>query len=80
MLLSYFIWNQLSFLSLQRVFESDFVGRRSVVKERFSKKYRHPSLDAVLTVKRLNAVRILHFSDGFGIDGTCSGMHNGILL
>ncbi|XP_068338698.1 uncharacterized protein [Pyrus communis] len=38
-----------------RVFESDFAGRRSIVKERFSKKYRHPSLDAKLTLKRLNA-------------------------
>ncbi|KAJ6817724.1 EKC/KEOPS complex subunit bud32 [Iris pallida] len=38
-----------------RVFESTFVGRRSIVKERFSKKYRHPSLDAKLTLKRLNA-------------------------
>ncbi|KAL0357713.1 UNVERIFIED_CONTAM: EKC/KEOPS complex subunit, partial [Sesamum calycinum] len=38
-----------------RVFESTFVGRRSIVKERFSKKYRHPSLDSKLTVKRLNA-------------------------
>ncbi|KAI9080367.1 hypothetical protein K1719_037761 [Acacia pycnantha] len=38
-----------------RVFESDFVGRRSVVKERFSKKYRHPILDSKLTLKRLNA-------------------------
>ncbi|KZV25456.1 hypothetical protein F511_17234 [Dorcoceras hygrometricum] len=38
-----------------RVFESTFVGRRSIVKERFSKKYRHPSLDSKLTLKRLNA-------------------------
>lgn len=38
-----------------RVFESSFVGKRSIVKERFSKKYRHPSLDAKLTLKRLNA-------------------------
>ncbi|KAM7466140.1 hypothetical protein LguiB_013702 [Lonicera macranthoides] len=38
-----------------RVFESHFVGRRSIVKERFSKKYRHPTLDAKLTLKRLNA-------------------------
>lgn len=38
-----------------RVFESTFVGRRSIVKERFSKKYRHPTLDSKLTVKRLNA-------------------------
>ncbi|KAI3979784.1 hypothetical protein MKX01_013879 [Papaver californicum] len=38
-----------------RVFESTFVGKKSVVKERFSKKYRHPSLDSKLTLKRLNA-------------------------
>ncbi|KAK9705364.1 hypothetical protein RND81_07G051200 [Saponaria officinalis] len=38
-----------------RVFESAFVGRRCIIKERFSKKYRHPSLDAKLTIKRLNA-------------------------
>lgn len=38
-----------------RVFESNFVGRRSVIKERFSKKYRHPLLDSKLTLKRLNA-------------------------
>ncbi|PRQ26054.1 uncharacterized protein LOC133738332 [Rosa rugosa] len=38
-----------------RVFESTFVGRRSIVKERFSKKYRHPTLDAKLTLRRLNA-------------------------
>ncbi|KAL9811556.1 putative protein kinase STE-STE11 family [Arabidopsis thaliana] len=38
-----------------RVFESTFAGRRSIVKERFSKKYRHPILDAKLTLKRLNA-------------------------
>ncbi|KAL2326070.1 hypothetical protein Fmac_025128 [Flemingia macrophylla] len=38
-----------------RIFESSFVGRRSVVKERFSKKYRHPTLDSKLTFKHLNA-------------------------
>ncbi|XP_031377953.1 EKC/KEOPS complex subunit bud32 [Punica granatum] len=38
-----------------RVFESNFVGRRCIIKERFSKKYRHPSLDSKLTLKRLNA-------------------------
>ncbi|XP_020580316.1 EKC/KEOPS complex subunit bud32 [Phalaenopsis equestris] len=38
-----------------RIFESIFLGRRSVVKERFSKKYRHPTLDSKLTLKRLNA-------------------------
>lgn len=38
-----------------RVFESTFVGRRSIIKERFSKKYRHPSLDSKLTLRRLNS-------------------------
>ncbi|KAJ3683656.1 hypothetical protein LUZ60_013883 [Juncus effusus] len=38
-----------------RVFEADFVGRKCIVKERFSKKYRHPILDSKLTLKRLNA-------------------------
>ncbi|RCV43065.1 hypothetical protein SETIT_9G265900v2 [Setaria italica] len=38
-----------------RVFVSTFVGRKCVIKERFSKKYRHPLLDAKLTLKRLNA-------------------------
>ncbi|XP_058096624.1 uncharacterized protein LOC131242172 isoform X1 [Magnolia sinica] len=38
-----------------RVFESTFLGKRSIVKERFSKKYRHPLLDSKLTLKRLNA-------------------------
>ncbi|KAL6968286.1 non-specific serine,threonine protein kinase [Sarracenia purpurea var. burkii] len=38
-----------------KVFQSTFVGRRCIIKERFSKKYRHPSLDSKLTLKRLNA-------------------------
>ncbi|XP_056693573.1 uncharacterized protein [Spinacia oleracea] len=38
-----------------RVFKSTFVGRKCIVKERFSKKYRHPTLDSKLTLKRLNA-------------------------
>uniref|UniRef100_A0A0D3HDT8 non-specific serine/threonine protein kinase n=1 Tax=Oryza barthii TaxID=65489 RepID=A0A0D3HDT8_9ORYZ len=38
-----------------RVFVSTFVGRKCVIKERFSKKYRHPLLDSKLTLKRLNA-------------------------
>ncbi|KAJ3702462.1 hypothetical protein LUZ61_006167 [Rhynchospora tenuis] len=38
-----------------RVYLSSFVGRKCIVKERFSKKYRHPILDSKLTVKRLNA-------------------------
>lgn len=38
-----------------RVFESTFAGRKSIIKERFSKKYRHPLLDSKLTLKRLNA-------------------------
>ncbi|RVX20701.1 EKC/KEOPS complex subunit bud32 [Vitis vinifera] len=47
-----------------RVFESNFVGRRCVVKERFSKKYRHPSLDSKLTLKRLNATLTFEYVEG----------------
>ncbi|KAH7293747.1 hypothetical protein KP509_28G040500 [Ceratopteris richardii] len=36
-----------------RVYESVFMGRRAIIKERFSKKYRHPVLDSKLTQKRL---------------------------
>ncbi|OVA15526.1 Protein kinase domain [Macleaya cordata] len=51
-----------------RVFESTFMGRRSVVKERFSKKYRHPSLDSKLTLKRLNAeARCMTKARGLGV-------------
>jgi hypothetical protein len=39
-----------------RVFESTFMGKKVVVKERFSKKYRHPVLDSKLTLKRLCGV------------------------
>ncbi|XP_022727785.1 EKC/KEOPS complex subunit bud32-like isoform X3 [Durio zibethinus] len=40
-----------------RVFESVFVGKRSFIKERFSKIYRHPSLDSKINLKRLNALQ-----------------------
>jgi len=36
-----------------RIFECNFLGRRAIIKERFSKKYRHPILDSKLTLKRL---------------------------
>ncbi|KAL4425794.1 hypothetical protein ABPG75_009810 [Micractinium tetrahymenae] len=36
-----------------RVWEGQFLGRAAIVKQRFSKKYRHPQLDAKLTVSRL---------------------------
>lgn len=48
-------------IPFQRVFESNFVGKKSIVKERFSKKYRHPTLDSKLTLKRLNAVSLSFF-------------------
>ena len=51
-----FVWR----CSLSEGFESSFVGRGSIVKERFSKKYRHPTLDSKLTLKRLNAVSYIY--------------------
>jgi len=41
----------------QRVWETTFCSRPTLVKERFSKKYRHPLLDVKLTVTRLKQVR-----------------------
>jgi hypothetical protein len=52
-------------IPFQRVFESNFVGKKSIVKERFSKKYRHPTLDSKLTLKRLNAVSLIFFFLGY---------------
>ena len=40
-------------LLLQRVWEGSFLGLPTIVKQRFSKRYRHPSLDAKLTAQRL---------------------------
>lgn len=37
----------------QRVWEGCFLERSAIVKQRFNKKYRHPLLDAKLTVSRL---------------------------
>eukprot|EP00884_Botryococcus_braunii_P013574 jgi/Botrbrau1/22217/Bobra.168_1s0048.1 len=36
-----------------RVFEGTFLGRPTILKQRFNKKYRHPYLDAKLTTSRL---------------------------
>jgi hypothetical protein len=40
----------------QRVYKTAFCGRPCIVKERFSKKYRHEQLDAMLTKRRLYQV------------------------
>jgi tRNA A-37 threonylcarbamoyl transferase component Bud32 len=42
---------------LQRVWEGSLQARPVIVKQRFSKQYRHPVLDAKLTVSRLKQVR-----------------------
>eukprot|EP00891_Asterochloris_glomerata_P003059 jgi/Astpho2/3059/Aster-03363 len=39
-----------------RVFETQFLGRPTIIKQRFSKQYRHPTLDAKLTTSRLKQV------------------------
>ena len=44
-------------LALQRVWEGVYLGRPVVLKQRFSKHYRHPALDARLTQARLRQVR-----------------------
>lgn len=40
----------------QRVYEAQYLGRASIIKQRFKKKYRHPTLDAKLTKGRLAMV------------------------
>lgn len=43
------------FLALQRAWKGTFLGRPAVLKERFSKGYRHPTLDTRLTLHRTKA-------------------------
>ena len=38
----------------QRVFETVYWGKPAILKQRFEKKYRHPTLDAKLTKQRLS--------------------------
>lgn len=38
-----------------RLYMGDFLGRKSVIKERFAKKYRHPELHERLTKERMRA-------------------------
>lgn len=38
-----------------RIFKTEYLGRSVLVKERFSKKYRHPKLDEQLTKERITA-------------------------
>ena len=40
----------------QRVWETTFLGRPVVLKQRFEKKYRHEALDRKLTVSRMKQV------------------------
>ena len=43
-----------------KVYVGDFFGERCIIKERFSKKYRNPELDARLTKRRLLQVGADH--------------------
>ena len=38
-----------------RIYKGDFLGQKCIVKERFSKKYRHPDLDTKITKERIKA-------------------------
>jgi TP53 regulating kinase and related kinases len=38
-----------------KVWAAKFLQRDAIIKQRFSKKYRHPTLDAALTMQRLKA-------------------------
>eukprot|EP00761_Pharyngomonas_kirbyi_P000105 gb/GECH01000105.1/.p1 GENE.gb/GECH01000105.1/~~gb/GECH01000105.1/.p1 ORF type:complete len:237 (+),score=55.41 gb/GECH01000105.1/:1-711(+) len=62
-----------------RVYQATFLGRKSIVKERFQKKYRHPILDEKLTSRRLiqEARNMVRCSSGMGANGSnSSSAHN----
>jgi TP53 regulating kinase-like protein len=40
----------------QRIWEGVYLGRPAILKQRFSKRYRHPVLDTRLTQSRLRQV------------------------
>jgi len=40
----------------QRIWEGVYLGRPAILKQRFSKRYRHPALDTRLTQSRLRQV------------------------
>ena len=67
-----------------RLYAGDFLGQKSIVKERFSKKYRHPQLDERLTKERLKGeVRSLMRCKIAGIRTPTIyhvDMHKGILV
>ena len=44
-------------LMVQRVFEVLYLNKPTIIKQRFKKKYRHPTLDTKLTKQRLTQVR-----------------------
>lgn len=43
---------------LQRIWEGIYLGRPTIIKQRFSKKYRHALLDSKLTLSRLKQVNV----------------------
>jgi TP53 regulating kinase-like protein len=52
-----------------RIYKGKFVNRTVIIKERFSKNYRHPTLDERLNSKRLNAeVRAMTKTRSWGVD------------
>ncbi|XP_054711608.1 EKC/KEOPS complex subunit TP53RK-like [Uloborus diversus] len=51
-----------------KVYEGEFLGKSSILKERFVKRYRHPDLDKTLTAERMRAeVRALNRCREIGI-------------
>ena len=47
------------FALLQRLYEGTFLGKPVIIKQRFSKKYRHSVLDSKLTQARFKQVRAM---------------------
>jgi hypothetical protein len=54
----------------QRLYATTLLGRDCVIKERFKKEYRHPTLDEKITKERLGSVSFLPGRSGGGCSET----------
>jgi TP53 regulating kinase-like protein len=55
-----------------RIYECIFLGKQTIVKERFAKQYRHPVLDERINTRRLHSeARMLNRARKAGVDAPC---------
>ena len=66
------VWQYVSNFGVQRVWAGTFLGRPTVVKQRFAKKYRNPVLDFRLNTTRLKQVSLNTAARGCSL---CTCLH-----